>query len=65
MDDFGDAFLNAVYSGNIKKVSEMLEAGENPNIGNTPLAIAESNGFTDIVAVLMKHGAKESKSESD
>ena len=31
---------------------------ENPNRGNTPLAIAESNGFNDIVDLLRKHGAK-------
>ncbi|MCX7810418.1 MAG: ankyrin repeat domain-containing protein [Leptospiraceae bacterium] len=47
--------------GNIKKVKELLEKGENPNTigkGNyTPLEIACYKGFTDIVQLLLHYNA--------
>jgi ankyrin repeat protein len=34
-----------------------------PNKGNTPLSLARSNGFTNIVELLLEHGAYEEKSQ--
>lgn len=47
--------------GNIQKVQELLQKGENPNTigkGNyTPLEIASYKGFKEIVQLLLEYGA--------
>jgi ankyrin repeat protein len=61
LDDFGDPLLNAAYSGNVKKVAQLLEAGEDPNkcdsYCNTPLTLAAHTDQAEIAAMLIAHGA--------
>jgi ankyrin repeat protein len=60
-DDFGDPLLNAAYSGNVKKVGQLLETGEDPNksdsYGNTPLSLAAHADQAEIARILIAHGA--------
>lgn len=62
LDDFGDPLLNAAYSGNVKKVARLLEAGEDANksdsYGNTPLTLAAYADQTEIANLLIAHGAR-------
>jgi ankyrin repeat protein len=58
---FGDPLLNAAYFGNIRKVSEMLEAGADPNkrdsYNNLPLTLAGFADQPEIAKLLIAHGA--------
>ena len=51
--------FEAVNSGDIKLLQELLESGTNPNCNNTqgqtPLHIAVSHGQLDIINVLLQH----------
>jgi ankyrin repeat protein len=51
LDDFGDPLLNAVYSGNIEKVVQLMETGADPNksdsYGNTPLGLVVHQVLVD------------------
>jgi cytohesin len=50
----------AVRLGDVAAVRELLEAGVGPDDGRvslSPLALAARSGFTDVVAVLLDHGA--------
>jgi len=53
----------AVRSGNISIVNLLITKGVDVNAkdkrGRTPLQLAEQNGYTEIVELLRKHGAKE------
>jgi ankyrin repeat protein len=61
LDDFGDPLLNAAYSGNAKKVAQLLDAGYDPNTsdsyGNTPLTLAAHANQTEIARALIARGA--------
>ena len=61
LDDFEDEFLNAVHKGDVAKVEAMLKAGENPNkqdsYGNNPMTLAAYAGHSDVLKMLLAHGA--------
>ncbi len=61
-EDFQDEFLNAVYKGDIRKVTKMLNAGENPNkrdaYGNNPMTLAAFAGHTEILKLLLTHAGQ-------
>jgi ankyrin repeat protein len=62
--------LLAVKRNNIESVKLLLDAGANPNPEpdalphETPLSVAEKNGFTNIVTLLKQAGAKSEESVS-
>jgi ankyrin repeat protein len=57
---FQDALLDAVYSGNKKKVEQLLMAGESPNkrdsYGNSPLTLAGFANQCEIAEILIAYG---------
>ena len=62
--DFGDPLLNAAHIGNVRKISELLEAGADPNrsnsFGTTPLILAASADQAEVAKLLIAHGASPS-----
>ncbi len=54
--------ITAAYDGNLKTVTELLNAGANPNAsdaeGYTALIYAAAYGYTDIMKILISKGAK-------
>lgn len=62
LDDFQDAFLNAVYAGESARVEAMLKTGENPNkhdsYGNNPMTLAAFAGHADVITLLLAHGGR-------
>lgn len=62
LDDFEDAFLNAVYAGDSAKVEALLKTGENPNkrdsYGNNPMTLAAYAGRADVLILLLAHGGR-------
>lgn len=62
----GTALLEAVTAGETARVDQLLAHGANPaakdNTGSTPLVLACKGGFGEVVASLVKNGAKPSDS---
>ena len=63
-NDFNQALRSATRDGHLDMVSWLLENGvTNPNelnfLGKTPLKVAIEKDYTEIAAVLRKHGAIE------
>jgi len=61
LNNYGNTALqHAVRFQKEESVSQLLAAGANPNAGNekdAPLSIAARTGNTEIVRLLVKHGA--------
>lgn len=55
-----DPFISAIEKGDVAQVSQFLNSGLNPNkprLNGTPLTIAAYTGQTEVIEVLIEHGA--------
>jgi uncharacterized protein len=63
LETTGEALQGATNYGHLEMVKWLLDHDADPNIpdyqNKTPLAIAKANGYSEIAALLEKHGGKE------
>lgn len=63
------ALFNAIVNGRLATVEALIAAGANVNVrtvnGTTPVMVAASKGYSDIVKVLLDHGSDPSAKKSD
>ncbi len=63
------ALFNAIVNGRLATVEALIAAGANVNVrtvnGTTPVMVAASKGYSDIVKVLLDHGSDPGARKSD